>query len=58
MLYFVLGLTLRSSSAVERAAVNRLVVGSSPTAGASYFTIMSPVERVRLRACEQMGRSA
>jgi putative endonuclease len=31
------GFLFRSSSAVERSAVNRLVVGSSPTCGASIF---------------------
>src|SRR5207245_415912 len=33
----LVGSSLRRSSVVERAAVNRLVVGSSPTAGANSF---------------------
>ena len=50
--------SLRRSSVVERAAVNRLVVGSNPTAGATFLigwpyfrllraTLDDPVDRVR-----------
>ena len=31
--------TLRSSSVVERSAVNRLVVGSNPTCGATFMSV-------------------
>jgi hypothetical protein len=37
--------TLLSSSVVERSAVNRLVVGSNPTSGASFFVYSAKISR-------------
>jgi hypothetical protein len=52
------GPSLRRSSVVERAAVNRLVVGSSPTAGAT-FTLSrascNPLVTIRIQRRVTLG---
>ena len=41
----------RSSSVVEQPAVNRLVVGSSPTFGAIFFFFGEVLKRLKRRPC-------